>query len=62
MQKISVKLSVTLVRRFLADETGATAIEYSLITAGIAGAIIGVVGTLGVNVKTMWTTIANALG
>jgi Flp pilus assembly pilin Flp len=32
-----------IIRRFLADETGATAIEYGLIAAGIALAIIAVV-------------------
>ncbi|BAL10970.1 pilus assembly protein Flp/PilA [Bradyrhizobium japonicum] len=35
------------IRRFLADETGATAIEYGLIAAGIALAIIAVVNNLG---------------
>ena len=35
------------IRRFLADETGATAIEYGLIEAGIALAIIAVVNNLG---------------
>jgi pilus assembly protein Flp/PilA len=47
---------------FFHDEGGATAIEYSLIATGIAAAIIGVVGTLGGNVKTMWTTIKSAFG
>jgi pilus assembly protein Flp/PilA len=31
-------------KRFLADESGATAIEYGLIAAGISVAIIGVLG------------------
>jgi pilus assembly protein Flp/PilA len=57
MRKFSIQM-----RRFLADERGATAIEYALIASGIAGAIIAVVGTLGGNVKTMWTTIKNAFG
>ena len=39
--------SVKTVRRFLADETGATAIEYGLIAAGIALAIIASVTGLG---------------
>jgi pilus assembly protein Flp/PilA len=37
----------TLVLRFVNDETGATAIEYGLIAAGISIAIIAVVNTLG---------------
>ena len=49
------------VRRFLADESGATAIEYALIASGVAGAIVAIVGTVGGNVKVMWTTIGNAL-
>ncbi|MBV9558775.1 MAG: Flp family type IVb pilin [Pseudolabrys sp.] len=57
-----LKLSIAQARRFIADESGATAIEYALIAAGVAGAIIGVVGTVGGNVKTMWTTIKNAFG
>jgi pilus assembly protein Flp/PilA len=54
------KFAMTEARRFLADESGATAIEYALIASGIAGAIIAVVGTVGVNVKTMWTTVSSA--
>jgi pilus assembly protein Flp/PilA len=37
----------TLVSRFLKDESGATAIEYGLIAAGISVAIIAVVNGLG---------------
>ena len=48
------------VRRFLAAQEGATAIEYALIAAGIAGAVIAVVTTLGGSVNTMWTSVANA--
>jgi pilus assembly protein Flp/PilA len=47
--------------RFLDDRRGATAIEYSLVAAGIAGAIIVTINALGVNVGNMWTTIGNAL-
>ena len=39
-----MKRSIT---KFLSDETGATAIEYGLIAAGIALAIIGAVNSLG---------------
>lgn len=55
------RLIPTTVRRFLPAQEGATAIEYALIASGIAGAIIAAVNTLGGNVNTMWTSVANAL-
>ena len=48
-------------RRFLADETGATAIEYGLIAAGISLAIISVVNGLGTSLKTKFTSISSSL-
>jgi pilus assembly protein Flp/PilA len=48
------------VRRFLPAQNGATAIEYALIASGIASAIVAAVTTLGGNVNTMWTSVANA--
>lgn len=51
----------TLVKRFVKDESGATAIEYGLIAAGISVAIITVVNTLGSKLTTTFTTVANAL-
>jgi pilus assembly protein Flp/PilA len=47
--------------RFLIDETGATAIEYGLIAAGISVAIIGVVMTLGSQLVTTFTTVSSQL-
>ena len=55
-------IAVRQFRRFLRQDGGATAIEYALIAAGIAGAIIAVVNTLGSSVNAMWTTITNAFG
>jgi pilus assembly protein Flp/PilA len=49
------------VRRFIRDESGATAIEYGLIAAGIAVAIIAVVSGLGTKLKTTFTTVQTAL-
>ena len=49
-------------RRFLHQQQGATAIEYALIAAGIAAAIIITVNALGVSVVNMWTSVSNALG
>jgi pilus assembly protein Flp/PilA len=48
-------------KRFIADESAATAIEYGLIAAGIAVAIITVVGTLGTKLNTVFTSVATAL-
>ncbi|MFO1067231.1 MAG: Flp family type IVb pilin [Geminicoccaceae bacterium] len=49
-------------RRLLADESGATAIEYGLIAALVSVAIIGILGTLGENLLTTFTTVADELG
>ncbi len=49
------------IRRLLADESGATAIEYGLIAAGIALAIIAVVNGLGARLDTKFTSINNSL-
>jgi pilus assembly protein Flp/PilA len=48
--------------RFLADERGATAIEYALIASGIAAAIISIVSGLGNTiVNNLYDKIASAL-
>ena len=53
---------MSIIRAFLRDEAGATAIEYGLIAAGISVAIIATVQTLGTNLSGTFTTVANALG
>jgi pilus assembly protein Flp/PilA len=53
---------VTSLKRFLKDQSGATAIEYGLIAALIAVVIIGAVQTLGGNITTQFQTIATAIG
>jgi pilus assembly protein Flp/PilA len=50
-----------LVARFLKDDSGATAIEYGLIAAGISLAIIAVVNGLGTNLNTKFTSINSSL-
>jgi pilus assembly protein Flp/PilA len=50
-----------LFARFMHDESGATAIEYGLIAAGISLAIIAVVNGLGSNLNTKFTDINNSL-
>jgi pilus assembly protein Flp/PilA len=56
------KLDSHTVHRFLRDERGATAIEYAMIAAGIAVAIVAAVNSLGVSVKGMYDTISAAVG
>ena len=50
-----------LVVRFLKDQSGATAIEYGLIAAGISVAIIAVVQGLGTKLNTTFSTVSSAL-
>jgi pilus assembly protein Flp/PilA len=50
-----------LISRFVKDESGATAIEYGLIAAGISLAIIAVVNGLGTNLNAKFTSINNSL-
>ncbi|MGD0334984.1 MAG: Flp family type IVb pilin [Xanthobacteraceae bacterium] len=51
----------TLVARFMKDESGATAIEYGLIAAGISVAIIAVVNGLGTKLNTTFNSISSQL-
>jgi len=47
--------------KFLSDESGATAIEYGLIAAGISIAILAAVNGLGSNLNTMFNSINTSL-
>jgi pilus assembly protein Flp/PilA len=47
--------------RFWNDRAGATAIEYGLIAAGIAVAIIATVQALGTNLNTTFGSVSTAL-
>ena len=51
----------TLVARFVKDESGATAIEYGLIAAGISVAIIAVVQGLGTKLESTFKSVSDAL-
>lgn len=51
----------SLIKRFWADETAATAIEYGLIAAGIAVVIITAVQGVGTKLKTTFTSVGNAV-
>jgi pilus assembly protein Flp/PilA len=50
-----------VIAAFLADETGATAIEYGLIAAGIALAIISAVNGVGTKLSSKFTSISTSL-
>jgi pilus assembly protein Flp/PilA len=47
--------------RFVNDESGATAIEYGLIAALIAVALITILGTLGTNLNTTFKSVADGV-
>ena len=47
--------------RFIADESGATAIEYGLISALIAVVVITALTSIGTNLKADFTSVATAL-
>jgi pilus assembly protein Flp/PilA len=49
------------ISRFIANESGATAIEYGLIAALIAVAIIATVTTVGTSLNATFTTVAGKL-
>ncbi len=50
-----------MLRQYISDEHGATAIEYGLIAALIAVAAVTIMGTVGTNLTTTFTTVANKL-
>ena len=50
-----------LLSRFVADQSGATAIEYGLIAGLISVAIIAAVRTLGTNLNSRFTSVSNNL-
>lgn len=52
---------LTTLRNLLADESGATAIEYGLIAALVSVAAITALTTMGESLRTMFTTVSDAL-
>ena len=52
---------MTKIVAFLKNESGATAIEYGLIAAGISVVIIAAVNTVGTKLNTMFTGISTQL-
>jgi pilus assembly protein Flp/PilA len=53
---------MNIVAKFAKDESGATAIEYGLIAALIAVAIIAAAGLLGGNLSNLFNSIGTRLG
>ena len=51
-----------LIKRFVQNESGATAIEYGLIASLIAVAIIAILTTLGGNLSTTFSKVSDQLG
>jgi pilus assembly protein Flp/PilA len=60
-QPVELQAMKNLVARFVKDESGATAIEYGLIAAGIALAIIAAVQGVGTKLSSNFTTISTSL-
>ena len=50
-----------LVSSFLADQSGATSIEYALLAVGISLAIIGAVQSIGPTLSTKYTSVNGAI-
>ena len=50
-----------ILKKFIADESGATAIEYGLLAAGIAIAIISAVKGVGTKLSSNFVTISTSL-
>ena len=50
-----------LIRTFLADQSGATSIEYGLIAAGIGVALVSLVGSIGQELQSLFTNLKTQL-
>ena len=61
MRGPTLEIFMSKLVRFAKDESGATAIEYGLIAAGISVAIIAVVQGLGTNLKSTFGSVQTAL-
>lgn len=55
-----MRFGVTVLK-FLRNESGATAIEYGLIAAGISVVIIGTLKTVGTSLTATFTSVSTAL-
>lgn len=53
--------SINLLRRFAADESGLSAVEYGLLAAGIAVGLWTLIQGMGSSLKTIFTTVETNL-
>ncbi len=51
----------SLIQQFIQDERGATSIEYGLIAAGIGVALITLVGQVGTEIQTIFSSVQTQL-
>lgn len=58
---IQLKKNGAVMKRYLQNEEGATALEYGLIAAGISVAIVAVIFLIGGDLNGFFTTISNAI-
>jgi len=58
----ALQIHVETFRHMFRDERGATSIEYALIAAGIAVAVVTAINSLGGSVSAMFATVLGALG
>jgi pilus assembly protein Flp/PilA len=61
VSRFVARLNADVLARFLSDRSGATAIEYGLIAAGISVAIIATVASLGTNLNATFSSVSSAL-
>jgi pilus assembly protein Flp/PilA len=60
-QQPGAETMIQVLKRFGQDQSGATAIEYGLIAAGIAVAIIATVQALGTQLNTTFSSVSSAI-
>jgi pilus assembly protein Flp/PilA len=61
MPRLYVFFQGTLTQLLRRDDRGTTAVEYALIATLIAVVIVAVVASIGTELNTMFTNVANAL-
>ena len=59
--KLREDMQMGTIKRFVKDESGATAVEYGLMVALIAVVIITAVTTLGTNLSAKFNTVASQI-
>jgi pilus assembly protein Flp/PilA len=59
--RVPQAISKANLRRFLGDDSGATAIEYAIIASGIAVAIASTIVSLGSSVQGLYGNVATAM-